>query len=281
MAFTQEQLKERQGYIGGSEAAAALGLSPFFTQLQLYQAKIGDGEPIETTIPMMVGTALEPVAIALFERETQMKVTDRQTQFVDSSVPFRRCTVDGLAPDGWIIEAKTSGDFRGWGEDEDEIPLQYIYNAAHSLACVPAAGGVYLPTLIGGRTYRTFKVQRNQELIELVKQGEVRFMDRVRKRLPPDPKTQEDLKILYPKDHGVTRTATASDARLVAELKAIKAQVKELAEKQEAAEIQVKQLIGDAATLLHPNGGPIATWKSQFREAYEVKASSFRVLRIK
>lgn len=281
MTLSPEALVERRGFLGASECASALGLSPFFTQLQLYQSKLGAGDPIEETVPMMVGQALEPVALALFEREKHMLVLERQRMFVDPKCPWRRCTVDGMAPDGAIVEAKTSGDFRGWGDGEDDIPEHYVYNAHHSLACVPEAPGVHFPVLVGGRTFRTYYVPRETKLVDLVIQGEERFMDLVRKRRPPDPKTQNDVRLLYPKDHGVTRTATADQAKLIATLKTVKAEGKATAERQEALEVALKQVIGDAATLLDVHGAVLATWKSQERAEFVTHASSFRVLRLK
>lgn len=282
MAFTAAQLVERQKFVGASECSAALGLSPFFSQLELYQSKKGLAEPIEMTIPLMVGQALEPVVLEIFERESKMRVFDRQKVMVDPKCPWRRASLDGRTEDGGIVEAKTSGDFRGWGKGGDEVPLHYLYNAMHSLACVPDAKVVYFPVLVGGRTYRLFEVARDEELVDLVRQGEDHFMNAyVFKSVPPPPVNADDLKILYPRDKGGMKIATEDEIKAVATLAAIKASIKILKKEEEDAEFSVKNVIGDNVTLVAPGGIELATWATQSRKEFVTKASTFRVLRIK
>jgi putative phage-type endonuclease len=268
MTFSAAELAERRNFIGASECAAALGLSPFFSSVELYLDKIGQGTPIDETIPMMVGTALEPVTIALFERETGHTVSQRQHKFVDPTTAWRRASVDGMAEDGWIVEAKTSGDFRGWGDGDDEIPEHYLFNAAHSLACVPDAPGVYFPVLVGGRTYKHYRVKRDEDLIELVRAGEANFMELVATRKPPEPTSVDDVKRLYPRDNGQGITATPEIERLALEVAKLKAQAKQVEEATQDALTQICSFLGPYSTLRRVSligalGTPLATWNSQ------------------
>ena len=277
MTFTPAQLEERRKFIGASEASAALGMSPFFSQVELYLSKIGQGEPIEATIPMMVGTALEPVTIELFERESRMAVGSRQQIFKDPKCPWRRCTVDGMTPDNWIVEAKTSGDFRGWGDGEDEVPQNYIFNAMHSLACIEDAPGVYFPVLIGGRTFRTYRVRRDEELIELVRDGEAAFMKHVISRSPPPPKTMDDVKALYPKSFPTTVSATPEIAAAAERVAKWKAEIKHLEKQLEIDMVQVCNFMGTAGevrriSLTGSQGATLATWNSQERRSIDADA---------
>lgn len=282
MAFTAEQLIERRKFLGASECSAALGMSTFFTPLELYQSKKGLGEPIETTIPMMVGAALEPVAIELFERESKMKVFDRQKVVVDPNCPWRRASLDGRADDGGLVEAKTSGDYRGWGKQDDEIPLPYLYNAMHSLACVPDAKTVYFPVLIGGRVYRMYEVKRDEELIDLVRMGEDAFWNsHVMRNVPPPPTNVDDLKIMYPRDKGGIKIASADDAKMVATLAAVKKSIKILEEEEKKVAFAVKALIGDNSTLQSADGTALATFTTTDKKEFVTKATSFRTLRLK
>lgn len=277
VTFSLEQLEERRKFIGGSEAAAALGMSPFFSQVDLYLAKLGQGNPIETTIPMMVGTALEPVAIELFERESRMAVGLRQEVFNDQNCPWRRCTVDGIAPDNWIVEAKTSGDFRGWGDGEDEVPQHYIFNAMHSLACVKDSPGVYFPVLIGGREYRTYRVKRDEELIQLVCDAEADFMKLVKSRTPPKPRSMDDVKALYPKSMPVAVSATPEIAAAAERIARRKAELKIHEKEIETDMVAVTSFMKTAGeirriSLTGSQGATIATWNSQERRSIDADA---------
>jgi len=61
-------LAERKRGIGGSDAAAILGLSKFRTPLQVYLDKIGQAPPIEETAPMRWGKKLEPLILDEYEQ---------------------------------------------------------------------------------------------------------------------------------------------------------------------------------------------------------------------
>lgn len=57
--MTPAQLKQRRKYIGGSEIAAIMGLSPFQTASGLYDEKLGLVEPKPTSDAMLTGIYLE------------------------------------------------------------------------------------------------------------------------------------------------------------------------------------------------------------------------------
>lgn len=283
MSFTPAELQERRKYLGASESAAAIGESPWYSQLELYQSKKGVAPPIETTLPMMIGTALEPICLEMFERERGVTVEGRQQQCVDEKHPWRRCTLDGwVAAERAIVEAKTSGDYKGWGEQgTDEIPLHYLYNVAHSFLAVPAALKAIFPVIIG-RSFRIYEVQRNDELCQLVDLAERAFWnDYVLKDLAPPPRNREDLKILYPRSLGITKLTTPEINVALQSLVETKEKIKGLKEVEETRSFEITSHIGNADTLVSESGVPLATFKSQDRKEFITKASSFRVLRIK
>lgn len=286
MPFTPEQLAERRKYLGGSEAASALGMSPWFSEVQLWESKVKGSDPIEETIPMMVGTALEPTVIRILEKDRDIMVVDRQRPFVDGSTPWRRCTVDGVWMDGGepvLIEAKTSGGFAGWGEEEDAIPAQYLYNIHHSFLCVPEAQRAIFPVLLGGRTFRIYEIKRDPDLCDMVRQVEDLFWKvNVVKGIAPIPKDMDDLKILYPTSRPLkTVTINGGIEGSVASLVVEQAAAKTALERVDMLKTRIGNFMGDAEALLDGTGKTLVTWKSQSRGAYEVKATSFRVMRVK
>lgn len=282
MSFTEAELIERRKYLGASEAGAAVGESPWFSRLELYLSKKGELPPIETTLPMMIGSALEPICLEMCERETGMKIEERQSVYVDADAPWRRCTLDGYVhSENILIEAKTSGDFRGWGEPgTDEIPLHYIFNAAHSMLVVKEARKVIFPVIIG-RGFKMYEVVRNKPLLELVAEAEADFMQLVLNNTPPSPRDRDDLKLAYPKSHGVTKIAPPDIEAAVTRLNLAKPGIKAMEETQKELQFQITNFMGDADTLLNTAGAVLATWKSQDRKEFTTKASSFRVLRVK
>ncbi|KKK48976.1 hypothetical protein LCGC14_3139720, partial [marine sediment metagenome] len=69
-----EWLKERQTGIGGSDAAAILGLSPYRSPLDVWQEKTGPVFELEDTPAMKRGRVLEPVAAEAYVEETGCKI---------------------------------------------------------------------------------------------------------------------------------------------------------------------------------------------------------------
>ena len=63
-------LEERRQGIGGSDAAAAVGLSPWKTRLELWLEKTGQTPDREETPEMRRGTLLEPVVKQLYADAT-------------------------------------------------------------------------------------------------------------------------------------------------------------------------------------------------------------------
>ena len=73
-------LSVRQGGIGSSDAAAAVGLNPYRSALELWMDKTGRGDalpqvdPNDETSPMYWGTLLEPIVAAHYTKRTGRKV---------------------------------------------------------------------------------------------------------------------------------------------------------------------------------------------------------------
>ena len=71
--MTPTELKKRRRYLGGSEVAAVLGLSPFQTAAGLYDEKMGLVEPKETSDAMLVGIHLEDGIAKLWAAQQGVK----------------------------------------------------------------------------------------------------------------------------------------------------------------------------------------------------------------
>lgn len=75
-----EWLKERQTGIGGSDAAAVLGVHPFMTRLQLYESKVMPVVDEPPTPPQLRGIVLEPIAATLYEERSGRAVRELDQQ---------------------------------------------------------------------------------------------------------------------------------------------------------------------------------------------------------
>ena len=92
-----EWLAWRRKGIGGSDVAAALGLSPYKTAKELYFDKI-DVEPIipgeDKSIMFEIGHLLEDVVAQIFSKKTGLPVFRDQTMYQHPLFPFMLADVD-------------------------------------------------------------------------------------------------------------------------------------------------------------------------------------------
>lgn len=271
---TQEWFALRRKGIGGSDCAAALGLSKWKTQLQLYKEKRGEiaEEDISDKPHVYWGTMIEPVVVAEYCRRFNVKVEKRaivrsrkrrwMLANVDRHVvPFkvhRR-----------IVEAKTVNSFafnpKDWGKDgSDHVPVEYFLQAQHNME-VSGADVCDMPVLIGGNDFRCFTIVRDQELIERICTHESLFWMAVQNGTEPKPVSEADLLLKYP-SHVAGKVVEAS----MSVVKAHRAherrvhQIERLTEQNAATRLVMEQAMGDAE-VLKLNDVTLVTWRADAR----------------
>ena len=284
----QAWLEERRKGIGGSDAAAVLGLSRWKTPLQVYVEKLGIADDAEETEAMRMGTILEPIVAQLYQDETKRELRHPGPFTIRRSAanPFMTATLDreilgdprGLG----VLQIKTASFYKA-EEWADEPPVMYQVQLQHEIAVADAAWGS-LAVLIGGQKFLWMDLERNDRFIWVMIEREAEFWRRVQAQDPPDPaatKTDRELlATLYPKDSGevvaLPGEASAWDAQ---RLEAID-ELKKWDAIKDAAENRIKAALGEASAGILPDGVQY-TWTTSKRSAYSVAESSVRTLRRK
>lgn len=189
------QVHERKGYLGGSDAGAILGLSPFASPFSVFADKLGIEVPRAADARrderFHFGNAMQPVIIAAFSKRTGIACADGS--FVrNAQHPFIAGHTDFFSlDDPAVIECKNI-EYRGdeWGEpvaDADNaavVPAYYVAQCDHyMLACdLPRA---YLVALFGGCRLLIYPLWRNAEREAILLEVETRFWKRVEEEDPP------------------------------------------------------------------------------------------------
>jgi putative phage-type endonuclease len=266
-------MTDRREGLGASDAPAALGISPWKTPLTLFLEKLGQLPQQPTTLAMEIGKALESVTLDAFTKQTGMPVTRRGAKIIDPANPWRWATIDGISRDA-LVEAKTSATAHDFGEENtDEIPQPYIIQIQHQFA-VTGFVLAYVPVLIAGRDFKLYRIERDDELIELITEAEREFWGRVKRQEPPEPVTLEDVQLRYRTSKAIEVEAPYEIAMTALHLALLRGQMKthEMEEKQ--LELFIKRFMGEADTLVY-QGKPLATWK-QCRESHRFDKLAFR-----
>ena len=134
--LTDQQLKNRLSGIGGSDAGAICGFSPYSTVLDVYLSKKGLKESKADSRQMKWGNLLEPVIRDNYAREFSKDVLVTEETFYHNEYPFMLAHVDGLIGDNGILEVKTTQFLsKDWGAQfTDHVPKYYLLQCVHYMA---------------------------------------------------------------------------------------------------------------------------------------------------
>lgn len=258
---------DRRRYIGGSDVAAVLGISPWRTPLQLWEAKTAPALPHEgpASGPKRRGHRWEAVVAEMLvehlgERGHQVEIVAANQRYVDPDRPYLAAEIDfEIRLDGedeiTNVELKTVHPFKAgeWGEaGTDESPVWYTAQAMHGLGVTGRRRCLVAP-LFGADEIRAYPVLRDEETIAAMRARCDAFWQLVQTGVRPDPTTLADLDRLYRADETVPALIADDElTRHVLRLRAIKAEIKARELEAEAIEFDVKRAMRDAVELVIP-----------------------------
>ncbi|WP_295531924.1 lambda-exonuclease family protein [uncultured Pseudacidovorax sp.] len=276
-------LDVRKQGIGGSDAAAAIGLSPYTSPLELWLDKTGrDAElpkidPNDERSPMYWGTLLEPIVAAHYTRRTGHKVRRINAVLQHPEHPWMLANLDREvlgAPDVQILECKTAG-YHGARLWEDGVPEYIQLQVMHQLA-VTGKQAADVAVLICGQELRIHRIERDDELIAKLIQLEARFWRHVETDTAPPADGSESaalaLKALWPRDSG-TVLDLADDLEFggaFADLLALRQTIAEAEQQQEILRQRIQQRMGEA-TVARFDGGEVRWKRSKDGTALDVE----------
>lgn len=258
----QEFHESRRTFIGGSDAAAALGLSKWKTPYQLYLEKIGEAELQEETWEMARGKALEPLLRQHYANTTGREVMLPSKELRSEKYPFIGYNPDGLTDDKRLVEFKTAAYDNEWGEEHsDEIPTEYGLQVQHGMI-VTGLMVTDVTVSIAGNKPKYFIVESDKELQEMIIEREHEFWHKnVLARVIPAALTNEDVAMRYKQFNPASIAADEITMEFLANLSASRKVLKDYEAEKEKYEVAIKSFIGENDTLLNSSGKVIATWK--------------------
>ncbi|CAG9265713.1 Phage-related protein predicted endonuclease-like protein [Burkholderia diffusa] len=281
-------LAERRRGIGGSDASAALGQSRYKTRFQLYQEKAGLLEPAsidpEAAERIAFGKAMEAVIADQYAHRYGVKLRRHLRIAHHRRYPWMLAsfdrTIDGRR-EGLECKNVDTMVYRSneWGDPEgDLIPVEYLLQCHHYLA-VSGYDVWHLAACVGGNRLVVYHVEKDDEMIDMLIDGERRFWMHVETREPPPLDYQHPtaiplLKRIYTGTNGESiKLPAEAEAMHYARLD-FEEQAKLMQSGADAARARLLHLMGDASIGLLPNGGAYRR-KIVERKGYEVEASRY------
>jgi putative phage-type endonuclease len=206
---------DRTKFIGGSDVAAILGVSPYRSALDLWLDKITP--PVENgqnAAAKRRGSRLEPYVRDMITEEFNIEIVHANERYIDEHLPFLAAEIDfeyfdhetGEIENG---EIKTVHPFKAkeWGEQgTDLLPIHYVAQAQHGMG-VKHRRRCRVFALIGDEL-KPYLVERDEETIEAMRARCAEFWNTyvLPKVQPPIDYQHKDvidtLKRLYPGTDG-------------------------------------------------------------------------------
>ena len=192
--ITREQwLEERRKGIGGSDAAAIMGANPYRSPLAVYYDKLGLLPEQDTTEAMRQGTDLEEYVAKRFTEATNKSVRRVNRILQHPERPWMLANIDrAVIGESAGLECKTTSVYNNADFQQGEVPLTYLWQCVHYMA-VTGWNTWYLAVLVLNKAFYTFKLERDDALIERLIDEESRFWnEHVLAQMPPFPSGTDD-----------------------------------------------------------------------------------------
>lgn len=277
----EEWKKLRHRYIGGSDAAAVVGLNPFSSAYSLWAEKTDKVPAFEGNLATEVGTYLEDFVAKKFEEETGKKVRRENHSILNDAYPWAIANVDRVVVgEDAGLEIKTTSELNMKSFKNGDYPSNYYCQAVHYLA-LTGKERWYLAVLIGNKEFKWFTIERDQEEIDALMAAEEEFWKCVTEGRPPEADgskaTTEAIKTIYAESNSDNVSLFGFDECLKQYIELGK-QVKELKTLQDEMANKVKAFMGAAGK--GESDHYKVSWATSVKKAHYVNESVSRTFRV-
>jgi predicted phage-related endonuclease len=277
--------------LGASICGAIMGEDPNRSPYDVWREftdpaarpNLDDNEAVEA------GVMLEPAVAQWTAKRLGVQLDYQPGRLIKHpTLPFMQCHPDALVlGEAAGMEVKNRGlqtarvyaSLDDFAEDMDRAQATEVLQCYASLACNPTFTHWYLGVAVGGQKLLTFKIMRDNAIIEPIERRYEEFWGYVERHEPPPPINTSDCAKLWPSHvSGSFVEATEVVAAAVEERKRLKKIVKEANDRLEFEDFKIQSFMQDAEEL-RVGGKKVLTWREQERGGYEVKPTRFRVMR--
>lgn len=271
----QQWLAKRMDYIGASEAAAILGLSPWTTPLDVWDAKQPNAQPIPENRHMMWGKRLEPVIAQWLEVDYPEvgRLTMPEGMIVSRDAPFLSATLDreaSWADDGFVsglVEIKNGSTFTrsAWWDPETREPIvpPYYETQAQQQMFVRGVRRGFVGALLGGNELIIREVEYNERFIEILVNELGDWQDRyVVAQTPPPPSPRDVWRFSgrTREEADVTVVADERIAHLVDRRNRLQPRLSAGGKLDDEIKDEIRAFMQDATVLVDGEGKRLVTW---------------------
>ena len=248
----EDWLEMRKAGIGGSDCAAAVGLSRWKSPFKLWSEKTDRIVPSKAGEAAYWGSVMEPILRAeVAKRMPEAEVRECPFFLRSKEHPYMLANIDGYIHENGsfsVLEIKTANAFAAVQDWQNGLPIEYYCQVMHYMA-VTGMNNAYVAVLLGGNNFVIQKIDRDEDMIQHIIQMEEHFWyEYMLKDTPPEAtaKDNEVLGQLYPKseEKAVEMPTTARD--ILTDYEKACQDLAAAKEAKEQAEAKLKMMLADA-----------------------------------
>ena len=266
-------LEHRRRSIGGSDAAAIIGLNPYSSAYAVWADKLGVIPPKEDNEAMRLGRDLEDYVAKRFTEATGKKVRRENSIIINPDYPFAHANVDRLivgSNEGLEIKTTTSLNLKKF--KNGEFPTNYYAQAVHYMA-ITGADRWYLAVLILGKELKIFCIERDEAEICALMEEERKFWKMVVDKTPPavdgEKSTTEAISAVFSEGADEGNLALFAYESELAQYVALGEQIKQLKALQDGCANKVKAYLGNTAR--GESDGYRVSWAPAQRSTFDLQ----------
>lgn len=259
--------------IGGSDAAAIIGLSAYSSPYSVWADKTGRLPDKPDSEAMRLGRDLEDYVARRWAEEAGKKVTRINRMIYHPDYPFAHADIDR-----WVqgenagLECKTTSTLDVRQFKGVDFPTKYYAQCVHYMA-ITGAERWYLAVLVFGRGFFTYTLERDQAEIDALMDAERDFWIYVAEDTPPaidgSDATKDALQVIYSETTDESRDLFGRE-KLLDEYMTLKRQSKAIDVRIAEIENIIKSDLQDAER--GSCGIFSISWKPQIRQTFQAKA---------
>lgn len=241
----EEWLELRRTGIGGSEAAAIVGLHKYTTPSEVFLDKLGQLPEKEQNDYMLVGSCMEEGVLKVFQKKTGIEAIPFKVMVRSREYPWMLANIDASCKVGeeyGVVEVKMPASLDGW--KDDSVPDYAHLQLMHYLAVLGWSFGYITAVLPGHKPFYKL-IQRDEEVIRYLVEKEREFWQCVEKKEMPALQFNSSLvKAAFPKATEPTIVLDSELAEHCRLIKQFKNAEKGIAQLREELETELKVALG-------------------------------------
>jgi predicted phage-related endonuclease len=213
---------------------------------------------------VQMGHVMQPVIGRLAQDRLRMELKEADYSLTHPKEKWLKSHFDFISADGKVlVEAKNYGSHQRnkFDSELNIVPAADLAQCIHE-ATVHNVNRVVLAVLFGGNEFQTFDIEVTESDKEQLIQDMAAYWACVVAQNPLPAETVDQARLLYTRETATAVYANEQVEKIAHELKAVKAQIKNMEEHEATLQSALMAFMGNNSEILRVDGSVVATWRA-------------------